>query len=105
MSILDDEFGEAMRCLRTERGRLGEVRSEVTVRQMETMALEFRGLLVEAGVVSLAGVTATHCGIRFSTGSTTWPASWTQTGRLRMRRLPRCVVRSSPGSDRGWMSG
>ena len=62
MSILDDEFREAMRRLRTEKGRLGEVRSEVTVRQMETMTLEFREVLAEAGVASLAEVTAAHCG-------------------------------------------
>jgi hypothetical protein len=62
MSMLDYEFREALRRLRAEDGRLGEARKEVTVRQMEAMALEFRDLLVEAGVVSLADVNEIHCG-------------------------------------------
>ena len=68
MSILKFEFREAIHRLHTENGRLGEARSEITVQQMEAMAIEFRDLLGEAGVVSLAEVTVAHCG-RYIYGS------------------------------------
>lgn len=83
MSTLDDEFHKAIRRLRKGTGRLGETRSEATVRQMEAMALEFRDLLVEAGVTSLTEVTAVHCGayIYRRTARGDYPAEHTAVNR------------------------